>query len=331
MEYIISPRPKKTENPGLQLLRKERTRIEENNKNLLVRLRSITSDDDPKLLFTLMEKVGNGATATVYRGKEVCGNAQVAIKMMNMDEPPGFPLKARLFTEILMLKSCHHPNITAYVNSYMLPKQLWLVMEYIHGVTLEDIVDSNFGLHALNEQRIAAITRESLQGLEYLHERKFLHRDIKSANILISQQGHVKITDFGLSTIQREKMRCCVGTPNWMSPEMITSRNYGPGCDIWSLGICCIEMLSGAPPYCRITDTNKIMDKIASKQKPIIPQEHRYSNSLRAFVYSCLEVEPENRASAKVLLSHPFLKCATPLKEIGQVVKCLMRSRQIFV
>ncbi|XP_064261043.1 serine/threonine-protein kinase PAK 3-like isoform X3 [Passer domesticus] len=132
--------------------------------------------------------------------------------------------------------------------SHLQGEELWLVMEYMDGGTLGDVISKT----NLSEDEMAAISRECLQGLDFLHSNYVIHRDVKSTNILLRTDGSVKLADFGLSTrLTPKQSRGCVvaGTPWWMAPEVVTHQPYGPKVDIWSFGIVGIEMIDGEPPY----------------------------------------------------------------------------------
>ncbi|NXB26629.1 PAK3 kinase, partial [Rhagologus leucostigma] len=131
--------------------------------------------------------------------------------------------------------------------TYLVDEDLWLVMEYMDGGTLQDVVRQT----RLAEEEMAAVSRECLQALDFLHSRQVIHRDLKSSNILLGMDGTVKLTDFGFCTqltLEQDRQSSMVGTAHWMAPEVVTGSPYGPKVDIWSFGIVTIEMVEGEPP-----------------------------------------------------------------------------------
>ncbi|KAI8853897.1 kinase-like domain-containing protein [Chytridium lagenaria] len=246
---------------------------------IMEKLRAVVSKGDPLAIYTKIKKVGQGASGSVYRQWTFLPTS-VAIKQMDLAHQPR---KELIVNEILVMKESQHPNIS----------ELWVVMEYMEGGPLTDIIDNN----TMSEVQIAAICNETIKGLNHLHLRQIIHRDIKSDNILMNSDGQVKITDFGFCaklTSDRGKRATMVGTPYWMAPEVVKQKEYGAKVDIWSLGIMAIEMIEGEPPYL--------------EEEPLKAFPEKLSSVFKNFLGRVLEVDVNKRATSDELLQHPFLR-----------------------
>ncbi|KAF8448997.1 kinase-like domain-containing protein [Boletus edulis BED1] len=297
--------------------REKKDKDKESSDDIIRRLQQICTDADPTKLYRNLVKIGQGASGGVYTAYQVGTNLSVAIKQMDLDKQPK---KDLIINEILVMRASRHPNIVNYIDSFLHKNDLWVVMEYMEGGSLTDVVTANL----MTEGQIAAVSRETAQGLEHLHRHGVIHRDIKSDNVLLSMNGDIKLTDFGfcaqISDPNNAKRTTMVGTPYWMAPEVVTRKEYGPKVDIWSLGIMAIEMIEGEPPYLN-QNPLKALYLIATNGTPTIANPEALSPVFKDYLAKTLEVDAEKRPTASLLLEHPFFKLCEPLRTLSPLIK----------
>lgn len=283
-------------------------------------LKSVVSLGDPRKLYTNLSKIGEGSTGIVCAAFDQ-NKRKVAIKRMDLRKQQR---KELLFNEVLIMRDYHHPNIVNMFSGYLVGHELWVVMEFLEGGALTDIVTQS----KLSEQQIATICKSVLHALVYLHENGIVHRDIKSDSILLSKEGVVKLSDFGFcAQVSREvaRRKSLVGTPYWMAPEVIARLPYNQPVDIWSLGIMVIEMVDGEPPYFNeapIQAMRKIRDNVPPQPK----NSHWASSRLQAFLDKMLVRDEMERATAFDLLQHQFIKQASSYDCLLPLIKVSYRG-----
>jgi p21-activated kinase 1 len=199
-------------------------------------------------------------SGVLFIAKQVGTTISVVIKLIDLGKQPK---KELIVNEVLVMRALHHANIVNYVDSFLFKNEIWIVMEYMEGGCLTDVITANL----MAEGQIAAVSREIARGLEHLHEYGIIHRDIKSDNVLLSPTGDIKLStyygllfwyddltlaaayltlaDFGFCgqiSDPKGKRTTMLGTPYWMAPEVVKCKEYGPKVDIWGLGIVAIGM-----------------------------------------------------------------------------------------
>ncbi|CAL8394563.1 unnamed protein product [Arctogadus glacialis] len=270
-------------------------------------LQLVVNPGDPREYLDSFIKIGEGSTGIVCIASEKHSGKQVAVKKMDLRKQQRREL---LFNEVVIMRDYHHENVVDMYNSYLVGDELWVVMEFLEGGALTDIVTHT----RMNEEQIATVCVSVLRALSYLHTQGVIHRDIKSDSILLTSDGRIKLSDFGFcAQVSKEvpKRKSLVGTPYWMAPEVISRLPYGTEVDIWSLGIMVIEMVDGEPPYFNEPPL-QAMRRIRDNLPPQLKESHKVSSVLRAFLDLMLVREPSQRATALELLQHPFLKLGGP-------------------
>ena len=205
-------------------------------------------------------------------------------------------------------------------DQYNFRDRLWIFVELMEDAMTPIIANLKTNY---SENACKYVLRQCLLGLEVLHAKHVIHRDIKSDNILADSEGNVKLADFGYSaqlTSEREARSSRVGTVCWMAPELIKrQKRYDCKVDIWSLGIFAYELTNGDPPYIQESQSQIILNIVRLETPPI---ESKWSPEFQEFVTACLLKEPEDRPSATELLDHPFIRGAEAYKaEFAQVVQ----------
>ncbi|QIW99386.1 hypothetical protein AMS68_004904 [Peltaster fructicola] len=301
---------------------------------VMERLRSVVSLSNPLESYNKQKKIGQGASGSVYVARirenapsktaqdvvrQFGPRAQVAIKQMDLRSQPR---KELIVNEIIVMKESRHDNIVNFLDAFLQEEtfELWVVMEFMEGGALTDVIDNN---PSISEAQIATICLETCKGLIHLHAQNIIHRDIKSDNVLLSSRGAVKITDFGFCaklTETRNKRATMVGTPYWMAPEVVKQKEYGSKVDIWSLGIMAIEMIESEPPYLN-EEPLKALYLIATNGTPRLKKPEKLSKELKAFLSVCLCVDVKSRATAEELGRHEFLQHGCSLASLSELLR----------
>ena len=267
---------------------------------------SSTSALDVPSAIILGEQIGRGTYGRVFAAEYL--GKKAAVKAVPVEPgPDGQSLCADLQREIRILKKCDSPWIVRYHGCLTKNFVLWIAMELCDG-SVADVL--RVTREPLREDEIAAVVASVVRGLVHLHdERKILHRDIKAGNVLLSGgvDGGIKLCDLGVSAsvANHTKRSTVIGTPLWMSPEVINAcGGYGTPTDIWSLGITAIEMAQVHAPYSDINPPIRALFLITSMPAARLANPSAWSADLVDFVERTLQKEVRRACVCHALACH---------------------------
>lgn len=285
------------------------TGVDGNNNQVIVNSGSAGSGT-----YQLGQVIGQGSFGKVYLAVNLESGQLMAVKQVEL--PTAGTIKAQqnrqkmvdaLMREIEVLKECQHPNIVQYLGTFNNGSFISVILEYVSGGSVTSLIRK---IGKFEESLVRHLVPQILLGLEYLHDKALIHRDIKGANILVTERGDAKISDFGISKrneyqfAYRFNSRMSVqGSVFWMAPEVVKAKGYSAKVDIWSLGCVVLEMYTGSHPW-RKFDEVAALYRIGMMNAPPIPAH--LSQATRDFLTRCFILNSEQRPTASVLLDDPF-------------------------
>lgn len=267
--------------------------------------------------FTFLKRISGGAYARVFLAKKTKTGDIYAVKVLKRRSIQRKNQVQRVLTERDILHDCISPYVVSFYYSITGQNNLYLFMEYIPGGDLYSLLDQ---VGALDEDSAKFYIKQIIGALRFLHEHGIIHRDLKPDNILITAEGNLKLTDFGLSYAgavgrQISSDERIIGTPDYVSPEVILCQSHGPTTDYWSLGCIAYELITGIPPFHRDTESMTLEAVITGRYDPI----DDCSPELTDFITKLLETDPEKRLGSKgieELENHPWLANDSEEEEI---------------
>ncbi|XP_064320160.1 STE20-like serine/threonine-protein kinase isoform X2 [Phalacrocorax carbo] len=280
----------------------------------------VKRDLNPEEFWEIIGELGDGAFGKVFKAQNKETKVLAAAKVIDTKSEEELE---DYMVEIDILASCDHPNIVKLLDAFYYENNLWILIEFCAGGAVDAVMLELE--RPLTEPQIKVVCRQTLEALNYLHENKIIHRDLKAGNILFTLEGDIKLADFGVSakntrTIQRRDS--FIGTPYWMAPEVVMcetskDRPYDYKADIWSLGITLIEMAQIEPPHHELNPM-RVLLKIAKSDPPTLAQPSKWSSDFKDFLKKCLEKNVDARWSATQLLQHPFVTVTSnkPIREL---------------
>uniref|UniRef100_K3X247 Protein kinase domain-containing protein n=1 Tax=Globisporangium ultimum (strain ATCC 200006 / CBS 805.95 / DAOM BR144) TaxID=431595 RepID=K3X247_GLOUD len=273
--------------------------------------------------YQIIEQIGQGAFAKVWKAYCAPKKTYVAIKIMDLEKITTSFEDIR--AEVQTMKMTNHPNVLKCYCSFVHKDQLWLVTQLMNKGSCLHVMNllkkKSMG-EGLKEEFVAVILHEALKGLQYFHENGQIHRDIKAGNILLDSEGHVVIADFGVSGWmmeggdRRKNRQTFVGTPCWMAPEVMEqARGYDYKADIWSLGITALELAKGYAPYARFQPMKVLLLTLQEDPPSLRTYDddgsgNQFGRHFKDVVKLCLQKDPTKRPGTSALLKHSFFKKA---------------------
>ncbi|KAG7699150.1 hypothetical protein KL933_001712 [Ogataea haglerorum] len=268
--------------------------------------------------YTKLKHVGRGAYGGVYQAKHVETGEIYAMKVIELDHTHSDSCSRNdvavsdnqhLMNEILIMKQFDHVNVVKLFHYHLNEMSMNLVLEYCEGGSLRDRYRAK---GPLPEHEVIGYIKQTLEGLVYLHKKRFIHSDIKAANILL-KNGVIKLADFGVSikidakddieTLKNKKKEAN-GSPYWMAPEVIRLQGVSTASDIWSLGATVVELLTTQPPFYQ-HDPFPACHAIGSGEPPDIPSGIS-RECFQFLTVGCFQQDRKARLSAEQLLRHPW-------------------------
>lgn len=251
--------------------------------------------------YKILERVGQGGTAHVYKARHVKTNRLVALKTLNLDKSDDPGVLKRFRREVRALQKLDHPHIVKYYDFLDVRAGTFLVMEFIEGTTLQErLSNARRRGRRLPVRTIVSVIQQAAAALDYAHAQGMIHRDVKPANILLDENGDVHLTDFGLvlfrGSSQQTTTGAILGTPQYMAPEQaMSSRSATPQTDVYSLGICVYEMLTNTIPFSGDMPINVVLQHIQDTVPPPRKVDKRIPVKVERVVMKALKKEPQDR------------------------------------
>ncbi|KAI5639668.1 myosin head (motor domain) domain-containing protein [Phthorimaea operculella] len=274
---------------------------------------NISSLPSPTERYTLDKQLGAGIFGQVYKASDsqAAGKA-VAVKVQTYTDDN----EKHIQDEYKILRDfTKHNNLIDFYGVFCEKvegaKKIWFVLELCECGSVIDIVRKLYAAdRKMSEEHIAYILKYTIKALVYLHENKLIHRNVRCSNILLTKDGEVKLSDFGLSCQLKDVhgiTKDVIGSPSYMAPEVVAGVGYGNRIDVWAVGITTIEMADSKAPFQDMHPTRALF-QIARNPPPSLLKPSMWSNDINDFISECLEKNPENRPYIMELEEHPFIQ-----------------------
>ncbi|RBR23613.1 uncharacterized protein FIESC28_03542 [Fusarium coffeatum] len=268
--------------------------------------------------YRLSELIGKGSFGRVYKATSLTTNQLVAVKIIDIEESDTVnPKLADTYSDLLkeinalqLLSDSGAKNINHVIDALPVGQSMWMITEYCAGGSVATLMKPT-SPGGLQEKWIIPILREVAEAIYWVHGQGIIHRDIKCANILVTEEGNVQLCDFGVAGVietKFDKRSTVIGTPHWMAPELFdNSTSYGTEVDIWAFGAMVFEIASGLPPS--VAAGMMDFNRLGSYLKQHLPrlEGDRYSQGLKDLVAYCLVDDPKQRPTIEQIQRHRYI------------------------
>jgi len=254
--------------------------------------------------FVHLADLGNGACGTVTKVAHVKTRKTFALKAIERSHVVEHKLEAYVEFEVETQRNLKHPNIVRLHGSFEDSERVYLLMEYAVGGQLFSRIRRE---RYLAEDKARSMFTDVVSALVYLHGNSIAHRDLKPENVLLFQKDVAKLADFGwCATLSGDGRRTFCGTPDYLSPEMLTGKPHDHNVDVWAAGVLLYEMLTGKAPFAARSTVESMQRIISADLQP--PQDPPLPASALAIIQGLLRVDAEDRTELKEVLEHPWIK-----------------------
>jgi serine/threonine-protein kinase len=268
--------------------------------------------------YTLLEPIGHGGMAAVYRARQETLDRIVAVKVLADNLATSDEFMQRFVREARTAANMRHPNVITVHDFGQDERGVpYLVLEYVDGLTLADLMDAG-----LEDSRIPDLLDQIAAGLDYAHGRGVIHRDVKPGNVLLTEDGRVVLADFGLAWLMEAAVHLTmsggvIGTPEYMSPEQASGLRVDARTDVYALGVVLYEMLTGDRPFSGDSAIAILLKHVQAPVPSLAAVRPDLPPAVDAVVKQALAKDPERRFQTAGALARAFREALCGARDVS--------------
>lgn len=277
--------------------------------------------------YTIQNRIGEGGMGVVYKASDTVLERIVAIKVLHNHLVKDSIFYDRFRNEAVLLARLNHPNVTTLYNFFSEEDQSFMVMEYVEGITLEQLLKQE---KVLARETVVRIISAAANGLQHAHERGIFHRDIKPSNIMLSEKGEVKLMDFGIARMKGAasltRTGSIIGTLEYMAPELLSGAAPSVHSDLYAMGVVMYELITGKLPFEGNTEASLIHNILHHRPLPVRTYTTGIPKELESILDRLLKKKPEHRISSAKELNALLQKVPSPPRDTDHFEKRVHRK-----